>query len=177
MLIYQILRNDHLKIMQLINELLTLEEGDDTRKDLIEQMRDELVPHARAEESVFYNSLRSINAAKDLVKESYKEHMEAESLLRALQLKDKVDMDWKATAQKLRQALAHHIQEEESEVFSVAKMHLTNDEAEMMGEAFERLKPEIREEGLLKTSIDLIANMMPPRFSSIIRNQGLDRYQ
>lgn len=174
MTIFEALRNDHLKVTRLVNELIMLEEGDEIRKDLIEQIRDELIPHARAEESVFYNPLRSIEQAKDLVRHGYKEHMEAESLLRLLQVKDKVDMDWKSTAQKLRQALAHHIQEEEGEIFTVAKKYITNEEAVMMAEAFEKLKPEVREEGFMGTSMELVANLMPPRFSAAIRDQHFD---
>ncbi len=172
MLIYEALRNDHIKIIRLLDELLMLEEGEHIRKDLVEQVRDELIPHARAEESVFYNPLRTIDTAKDLVKEGYKEHMEAEGILRKLQVEGRVGAEWRSTVQQLRDALSHHIKEEEGEIFSVAKKHLTEDEAEMMCEAFERLKPEVKDEGVLKTSVDLIANMMPPRFSSAIRDQG-----
>jgi hypothetical protein len=33
----------------------------------------------------------------------------------------------------------------------------------MMGEAFVSMKPEVREEGILKNTIDMMANLMPPR--------------
>lgn len=174
MTIYEALRNDHMKVTQLMNELIALSPGEEIRKDLIDQIRDELIPHSRAEESVFYNPLRSIPQAKDLVMHSYKEHMEAESLLRLLQVKNRVDADWKETAQKLKQALSHHIQEEEGEIFSVAKKYISHDEATMMAEAFERLKPEVRDDGFMKTSMELVANLMPPRFTSVFRNQHFD---
>lgn len=174
MLIYDALRKDHDTVRQLLNELVMLSENDEQRRHgLIDQIRDEIVPHARAEESVFYNSLRAIDAAKDVVMHGYQEHMEAETLLRTLQVKDKIDADWKATAQKLKKAIEHHIQEEEGKIFNVAQQLFTEDEARMMGEAFEQLKPEVREEGFLRTTLDMVANLMPPRFAASLRTMGI----
>lgn len=170
MLIYEVLKNDHEKLKLLLNELMIMEEGSGSRRHaLIEQIRDELVPHSRAEESVFYNSLRSIDAAKDLVMHSYTEHMESEALLRTLQAKDKVDADWRKTAAKLKTALEHHIAEEEGRIFNVAKQLFTENEAEMMAEAFEQLKPEVREGGIVRSTLDMIANIMPERFAAPLR--------
>lgn len=175
MLIYEALKKDHDTVRQLLNELVMLGENDEQRRhSLIEQIRDELVPHARAEESVFYNSLRAIDSAKDVVMHGYQEHMEAETFLRTLQLKDKIDADWKATAQKLKKAVEHHIQEEEGKIFTVAQQLFTQEEAQMMGEAFEQLKPEVKEEGFLRTTLDMVANLMPPRFKASIRTAGIN---
>jgi len=169
MLIYEVLRKDHAKVRMLLTELLLLEDKSDRRKDLIQEIRDEWIPHARAEEAVFYNSLRSLDAAKDIVMHSYQEHIEVEAMLKMLQAKDKVSMDWKKTAQKLKNALEHHIQDEEGRIFNVAQQLLTRDEAEQMARAFERMKPEIREEGFIGTTMDLIGNLMPPRFTKFLR--------
>ncbi len=174
MAIYEALIKDHDKIKELLNELVMLDEGADSHSELIEQIRDELIPHARAEESVFYNSLRSLDAAKDVVMPAYKEHLQAETLLRTLQIKDKIDMDWKKTANDLRDALNHHINEEEGRVFNVAQQLFTSEEAEMMENAFEALKPEIKEEGLMKTTLELITNLMPKRFVPALKSINLD---
>lgn len=175
MIIYEALRNDHDTVRQLLNELVMLNENDEQRRhSLIDQIRDELVPHSRAEESVFYNSLRAIDSAKDIVMHGYQEHMEAETLLRSLQLKDKIDADWKSNAQKLKKALEHHIQEEEGKIFSVAQQLFTEEEALMMGQAFEQLKPEVRDEGFVRTTLDMVANLMPPRFAASLRTMGIN---
>lgn len=174
MAIYDALMKDHDKVTGLVNELVMLEEGSGDHSSLISQIRDELIPHARAEETVLYNSLRSLDEAKDIVMHAYKEHIEAETLLRALQLKDKVDMHWRATAQKLRESVRHHIDEEEGRVFNVARQLFTDEEADMMEEAFETLKPEIREEGLMQTTIEMITNLMPERFVPALRKINLE---
>lgn len=174
MAIYEALKKDHRKVTELLNELVMLDEGGETHSDLIDQIRDELIPHARAEEAVLYNSLRSLDEAKDIVMHSYQEHLEAETLLRTLQAKNKIDLDWKETAKSLRAALAHHIEEEEGRIFNVAKQLFTTEEADMMEEAFEALKPEIKQEGMLQTTLEMVTNLMPKRFVPAIKSINLD---
>jgi len=175
MLIYDALKSDHEKVRGLLGELLSLDDGDDkARERLLEQIRDELIPHSRAEEAVFYNSIRAVNTAQDLVWHSFQEHMEAEALLRTLQGLDALDASWKKTAQKLNEALNHHILEEENKIIPVAEHLFTPEEAEAMGEAFEEMKPEVQDEGLLQTTLDMIANMMPVRLAAPLRTFSLN---
>lgn len=171
MLIYDSLKQDHTKIKDMLAELVNIGDNDDNlRGDLIEKIRDELVPHSRAEEAILYNSLRTVEVGKDVVQHAYQEHMEAETLLRILQVKDKVDAEWKRTAQKLKKSLEHHIMEEETRVFEEARHIFTDEEAEMMGSAFVRLKSEVLSEGFMKTTWDLVVNMLPPRFTSAFKS-------
>jgi hemerythrin superfamily protein len=171
MLIYDALKKDHEKVKSLLNQLLLLDDKSENRSELIDEIRDELIPHARAEEAVFYNSLRSTDAAKDIIMHAYGEHVEAEAMLKTLQMKDKIDADWKLTARKLKEALEHHIKEEEGRIFNVAKQVFTEQEAMQFGDAFERMKPEIKEEGFMGTTFDLIQNLMPPRFMKTLRGK------
>lgn len=174
MLIYEALKKDHDKIKTLLAQLLaTSPNKPEERHEIVEQIRDEIIPHSRAEEAVFYNTLRSIDMAKDLVLHCYQEHLEIETYLRMLQVRDKIDVEWKETAQKLKTALEKHIHEEETKIFSAAKQLFTTREAEMMGEAFVRLKPDIRREGFVSTTLDMVVNMMPPRFTSVFRKNNL----
>ncbi len=175
MQIYEVLKNDHKQIIQLLTELVELsEDAGDHRSKLISQIRDELIPHARAEEAVFYNSLRAIDSAKDVVMHGYQEHIEAETALRMLQVRDKIDTEWRTTANKLRDSIFHHIDEEENRIFSVAQQLFTKQEAEVMAVAFEKLKPEIKEEGLIKTTLDMVVNMMPPKIAASLRTYNVN---
>lgn len=175
MLIYEALKSDHAKVRGLLADLLSLDDGDgQARERLLNQIRDELIPHSRAEEAVFYNSIRAVNTAQDLVWHSFKEHMEAETLLRTLQGLDSFDASWKKTAQKLDEALSHHILEEENKIIPVAEHLFSRAEAEAMGEAFEEMKPEVQEEGFLQTTLDMIATMMPTRLAAPLRSFTLN---
>lgn len=164
MIIYDALKKDHVKLKELLNELVhATEAGEESRNDLISKIRDELVPHSRAEEAVFYNSLREIDQAHSLAMHGYREHMEAETLLRSLQVTGAVNINWTSGARKLKEALEHHISEEEGELFSAAQQLFTNEEAKEMGIAFEKMKPEIKEGSFVKSTVEMIANMMPSR--------------
>lgn len=170
--IYSILKDDHENLKVILEELVKLDAEDDYRDVLIEQIKTELIPHSRAEESVFYNSIRAVGSDNSEVMHSFKEHMEAEALLGTLKVKDKTNMDWKATAMKLKEALEHHIQEEEGKIFSEAKSMFSPEEAEMMGKAFQKLKTEVKDHGFLKGSFDLIVNLMPPRFVNQLKGMN-----
>ena len=170
-LIYDVLKKDHDKVKGLLSKLVALpaDTDGDEREQLINDIRDELVPHARAEEAVFYNSLRQIEGAKEVVAHGYEEHVMAETLLRSLQVADKIDAGWRQTAKKLQSALEHHIEEEEGKIFDTARQVLIDEEARLMAQAFEQMKPEIREGGFMQNTIDMVANMMPTRFAATLR--------
>lgn len=170
MTIYEALKRDHEKVTSLLDDLILKDEKNDDLVELIGKIRDELIPHARAEESVFYNSIRAANAGQDVIMHSFSEHLEAESHLRAIQVKDKVDMEWMNSAKALRSALINHIQEEEEgKVFNLARTLFSEAEAEMMGQAFEALKPKIREQGAMRTSLEMVKNLMPQRFATVFQ--------
>jgi hemerythrin-like domain-containing protein len=170
MLIYDALKKDHDTLKPLLERLVNSADADaPTRKKLIEQIRDELIPHARAEEAVFYNSLRTIDGAKELVAHGYTEHMEAEAMLRTLQAMEMVDANWTKVAKKLKDGIEHHIEEEEGKIFTAAKQVLAEEEAEVMADVFETMKPEIREGGFVSNTMEMIVNMMPVRFSEPLR--------
>lgn len=174
MLIYEVLREDHRKVEGLLNELVALDDNSPNKDELIRKIRDELIPHARAEETVFYNSLRAIDAAKETAMHGYQEHFQAESLLRMLQVRNVIDAEWRETAKNLRKSVLHHIQEEEGKIFSAAQQLFTQEEAQMMGAAFEQLKNEIVDEGAIATTMELVANLMPPRFAKAFRSFNLE---
>jgi hemerythrin superfamily protein len=173
MQIYDLLKKDHVKVKALMKDLVSLKEKDEPRRHkLISDIRDALIPHSRAEESVLYNSLRTIDSSKSMAMHGYVEHLEAEALLRTLQVAGKIDAGWRETALRLQKALDHHVAEEEGPLFSAAKQLFTDQEAEMMGEVFTEMKPEIKEEGIVGTTIDMLANLMPPRLSSAFKSSS-----
>lgn len=171
--IYQNLKQDHDEVKNLLSELISLSEKDEYRHTLIEQIASALVPHARAEELVFYNTLRSSDADTGTIMHAFKEHMEAEALLRMLQTKDKVNFDWKKTAIKLKEELEHHIKEEETKVFAMAKSIISEAEADQIGKAFTQVKGEFKKQGALKNTADMLLNLLPPRFANKAHNLSL----
>lgn len=180
MLIYEVLEKDHFKIKALVEELMRVGENNEVRraKLVIEEIRDELIPHSRAEEAIFYNALGSTEQAQPLIlHHGFQEHIEAETLLRNLQThlqtKDVIDAEWKLLARKFKKTIETHIEEEESETFAMARELISENEAQMMAAAFEELKPHVAKEGILKEALDLVVHLMPPRYAATLRTMVL----
>lgn len=163
--IYEALKRDHDQLKPLLQELVIATEINSGTKQVLKQIRDLLVPHSRAEEAVVYNSLRQTPEGKDIVAHSYTEHMEAEMLLRTLQGLSAIGIEWTTAAKKLRDSLEHHVREEETKIFSVARRVFTEEESIQLAQAFETLKPKVEHEGMMKNTLDMVANMMPKRFT------------
>lgn len=167
--IFEALTNDHDQLKPLLNKLVTASENNDETKQLLDQILSLLIPHSRAEEAVFYNSLREIPDTKDLVGESYQEHAKAETLLRTLRGMATINADWTKGVRKLKEDLEHHIAEEEGPIFQAARQVLLEEETHQMAKAFARMKPEIQEQGAIKNTLEMVANLMPKRFSEKFR--------
>ena len=167
--IYQALTADHDKLKPLLDQLVEATEHSGDTKRLLDQIKDELVVHARAEEAVFYNSLRESEQGKGEAMHGYKEHAEAEALLQTLRGLKAINIEWKKAAEKLRDALNHHIEEEEGEMFARGRQVFFDQEADQMGEAFLRMKPEIEARSDFQNTLELVANLMPRRFAQPLR--------
>lgn len=161
--IYQALTKDHNEIKPLLQQLVDASEVNQDTKVILKRIEALLIPHARAEEAVLYNSIRDNAEGSGKAMHGYVEHLEAETLLRTLQGMSAVGVEWTAAARKLQNGILHHIEEEETEIFEVARRVLSYEEAQQMGAAFERLKPQI-DEGVVASTMDLVANVMPQRF-------------
>jgi hypothetical protein len=168
--IFQALQNDHETVKDLLEQLVSVSENDESTKVILDEIKDELIPHARAEEVVFYNSLRELDSAKDTISHAYREHMRVETLLHTLRGMEVVGIEWTVLAKKLRDEVHHHITEEEGVIFNMARPLLTPKESEELGNAFLAMKEEAGYESDFSNTVDLVANMMPKRFAESVRN-------
>lgn len=168
--IYEALEKDHEQIKLLLDRLVEASELDQDTRTLLDQIRDELIPHARAEEAIFYNNLRAESDWGTLdAADSYREHAQAETVLRTLIGLERIDTEWTAAARSLRDAVFHHIEEEEKDAFAKSQQAFSDDEARLMGEAFEQMKPQIRDQGATKNMVEMAVNMLPKRFADRLR--------
>lgn len=173
MQIYDVLKQDHDGFKLLLAELVDAVDGtSDECKVVINRIKEELIPHSRAEEAVFYNALREVQAARKMAFSGYKEHAEAETLLHGLGALNVLHLDWKAAVLKFKETLEHHIQEEEEDIFPQAKMLFIDEEAEMMGQAFGRLKGILKKQTELQNIAELMVNLMPSHMRGI--HHGVD---
>lgn len=173
--IYDALSKDHRAFEALLSQLVTASKAQsETWKSTLDELRRGVIAHAHAEEAVFYNALREADQAKPLVLHSYAEHATAEAELRTLSAAKAVDANWTSLMEKLSQDLRHHIQEEETRVFAAGRSVFSTEEAEHIGEAFERMKQQMAKDGdsMLASTLDLVANMLPQRMRESFRKHA-----
>lgn len=146
--IYDLLKEDHEKVKKLLEKMerTSLRSGK-KRQELVEKLKTELVPHARAEERVLYEALKEgAQEAEFGAYEGYEEHYLAEQILDELSHTDPTSKRWAAKLAVLKESLEHHIKEEEKKDFKLAKKMFSRQEAKEMGEQFQQLKKQVNED-------------------------------
>lgn len=142
--VFELLETDHEKVRGLFNQLV--ETSDSTvksRESLFKQLATELALHTKAEETIVYPRLKEVDELRDRVDEGIEEHQEAEQLLEELASLSKDDKQWVAKLKELKQAVEHHVQEEESELFPEARELIAEDELLELGNTVAQEKKEM----------------------------------
>ncbi len=136
--ILSLIEQDHRKVEQLFADI---EKARDKKLyDCFNQIYQELVLHNRAEELVFYPSLREYEETEGFIEEAEEEHADAEALLEEIKQLEPKDPDFMDKIRELSDALQHHIQEEEQEVFAAVRQVMGEEELNALGEEFQEAK-------------------------------------
>lgn len=143
--IYTKLSSDHREVENMMNRLADTGAADPSlRVQLFPTLMKELLLHSKAEEATFYQALRQNDKARDKVQHAKKEHDEVEALLKELDRMDKATADWGHKFLKLQSSVAHHVREEEGEIYRKAREVLSEPQARELATAFEREKQELK---------------------------------
>ena len=140
------LKEEHEEVAALLKQMVESKSGAE-RKSLLKQIKAELVPHVRAEEKVLYDAIIAIKdkKANQNGEEGYLEHGLADRMLATLgKITNAMSPEFGAAAKVLMELVVHHVQEEESNVWSDAKAHFSSDERKLMNQRYLRLKPTIK---------------------------------
>ncbi|MDQ1922507.1 hemerythrin domain-containing protein [Massilia pseudoviolaceinigra] len=117
------LTEDHREVEELFRQYEALGEDDnDRKKKIADQVCTALTLHATIEEEIFYPAVREASGDnEELVDEAVVEHASAKDLIAQLQEMDPEDELYDAKVKVLSEQIAHHVQEEEKEMFPKAK--------------------------------------------------------
>jgi len=141
--VLDIIKQEHREVGSLIDDANACEPGDERLHELAKEIEKRLSLHLSIEERLFYAPLRERAEEQDEqvdVFEAYTEHSVAKALVQMLASGRKPDERFKAELLVLGESVKHHVQEEESKVFSVARDYLDEDELDQIGEAWEKAK-------------------------------------
>lgn len=142
--IFSVLKEEHRLAKSIFEKIAdTTERAEKTREELYQQLKRELISHAKAEERVLYVRLDQEETMKHLLAEAKEEHLQMENMLNELAELADTTIEWTAKAKVLQEGFEHHVHEEEDKMFKQAKAALESGEAEELGVAFVDLKKEI----------------------------------
>jgi hemerythrin superfamily protein len=135
--IYALLMQDHRTIEELFDRCENAEAGE--YGSILEMIANNLLPHAKAEEQSFYSKLKSLG---EKIEHSYEEHQEAEQMLEECRALVDRPEEFLQSLSQLKDAVMHHVEEEEGSVFDQAREQLAGQETQI-AEEFLMLKSDL----------------------------------
>jgi hemerythrin-like domain-containing protein len=133
----ELIRSDHRTVEKLFKEF---EQAGDraykTKRDLVEQITQELEVHATVEEETFYPAVqaKARKDGKELIDEAVEEHHLVRVTLGELAGLTPQDDAFDAKVQVLIENVRHHVEEEESEMLPQAEKLLGQEELARLGD-------------------------------------------
>ena len=135
----EMLKQDHQKVKGLFQEIKHATDQS-KRKELFDKIDAELEVHTHIEETVFYPAVDEHEELRDMVAEALEEHQEAKTMLEELEDLGAESHDFGSKLQELIEAVEHHVQEEEGEMFPKVREVFEEDELEQLGQELESAK-------------------------------------
>lgn len=143
--LFDMLQKDHDTVRGLLDDMSDTSDGaEKTRRDLLSKLKDEIVPHMRAEEQVFYSRLKESEESRETALEAIEEHQVAEKAMNDLEQTQPSDERWQAKLSVLQELIDHHIEEEESEIFDEASELFDEDQLKEIGQEFQQAKKSVK---------------------------------
>lgn len=140
---FQMLKKDHVEVKGILGQLVETKESK-KREELFQKLREELVPHMKAEESIFYPPLMAKKDAREDAMEGIEEHHVSDLVLKELEKMPKGEEKWGAKMGVFKELVEHHIKDEESKVFKSAQKVLEPDEFQTIMHNFDQEKQKIK---------------------------------
>ena len=111
--------------------------------DVAMQICDELLRHATVEEEIVYPALAE--ADREIEQEAEEEHQEAEQLIEQIQAMEPGDPQLRDLMIRLKQAVQHHVEEEESQAWPKLRAQY-GDKLDELGRKVEQRKSQLMAE-------------------------------
>ncbi len=150
--LFELIKKDHRELGEILNQLEeTSDRSFKKREDLFMQLKQEIVPHMRAEEKAFYSVLQKSNEAKEDAMEAMEEHHAAELVMNELDKMSKQEEFWHAKLSVFKEIIEHHIEEEEGKVFQDAEQVISENQMETILENFKSEKERVKEQTVARS--------------------------
>ena len=129
-----LLKKQHKEVKGLFKKVDKTEDSRQ-RRQLMDQIVTALEGHTTIEEEIFYPAVRELETkkAEEMINEAFEEHHVVKLVLAELPKVDPADERFEAKMTVLSELIEHHVEEEETEMFKLAKK-IGDDELEDLGE-------------------------------------------
>ena len=111
-----LLQRDHRQVESWFHACESLSD-EQQKAELIQKICMALKVHTQIEEEIFYPRARAETGEEGLIQEAVKEHAEVKQLISEIEQRQAQGQDCTEQLEVMRQAVQHHIQEEEGEMF------------------------------------------------------------
>jgi hemerythrin superfamily protein len=140
------LHEDHDLVQALLKQLVDSDSAAQ-RRDLLARIKNALVPHTKAEEKVVYDRIVALKGEKAKVDahEGFFEHEAADRMLANLEkIERKNSPEFTAAAKVLKELIAHHVEEEERNIWTDVRENFSHAQRARMKTEFEAAKKRVK---------------------------------
>ncbi|MFB2975060.1 hemerythrin domain-containing protein [Microseira sp. BLCC-F43] len=143
--VFELIKADHRKAEELFS---AIESADDPtqRYDYFQQIYLELNLHAQTEELVLYPAMREYEETNQFVEAAEEEHVKAKELLEEIKPLDPDSSQFKSKIKKLKEAVEHHVQEEENSLLPTVSECMKKKELQQLAQEFQQTKTKLQED-------------------------------
>ncbi len=170
--VVDLLSADHREFERIFQQLEGLRGATDPqsvqrKRELVDEVTIGLVKHSVAEETQVYPEVEK-KIDKDEAEHSKHEHAEAEETMKRLERMDADDPGFDGAVAELIQEIRHHVQEEESRMFTELRSSFSREELTKMAEKVESVKkiaptrahPMTPNEAGIRTALGPVASLL-----------------
>lgn len=133
--IYDVLSKEHKTVLNMFEEAT----GSDS-KEVLFRIKAEIDSHMAGEEKLYYPLLEEKEESCDIARKAYIEHNEARALMYELEGMGESSENWAARLNELKDAITHHVQDEEGQVFEKSRNILSQQQAEELAQRYLEFK-------------------------------------
>ena len=142
---FQMLKKDQKEVKGILGQLEETENKSKKRDELFQKLKEELVPHMKAEEITFYQPLLANKEAREVALEGAEEHHVSDLVFKELETMPKNQDQWAAKLSVFKELVEHHIKEEESAIFKTAEKVLSQNKFQSILKQFVEEKQKFKE--------------------------------
>ena len=145
--IHAFIKQQHDEARELMQQITDTSDSE-LRAELLDELKKSILLHARTEEATYYEAMKEFKELKEKAHHSQEEHETVEDIFAQL---DKVRSDndqFLILFGEVKMGLAHHMHEEEDELFPKTKRLFGKQRSNELGDEMQELQGEYLEQNL-----------------------------